>query len=372
MKFPFALTLAMAFSFITGGSVWSQDDQPESKQKSAAAQKKVIAPKMVKAAAMVPVTVPGVDPSLTNKLFELSGKYQEGQLDLLDELQSEIDQMFDPDQSSRTRDYLVSQKIRHYVNSIKSLPQARQRLADYVNSLKDKNPDSEETATAVGMQLFHLEIETGGPSSAKEKLIDQYVEEYGDRSWAGFMVYRYGLMIKEAQGDDAQIRFFEKNVDRVSSRFGNMIRKTIARSKLVGSPADLAAPTVSGDQFDIADLEGKVVLIDFWATWCGPCIMEMPELKELYDEYRDAGFEIVGYSLDRDADRLNEFLDKKDFDWIQLYAEDPQERAEVLDRYGVAGVPATILVDQTGKIVAIDLRGHDKIESAIKKLLAKP
>ncbi|HEY7428116.1 MAG TPA: tetratricopeptide repeat protein, partial [Gemmataceae bacterium] len=119
----------------------------------------------------------------------------------------------------------------------------------------------------------------------------------------------------------------------------------------VGQEMDLAGPTVQGEKFDLKQLRGKVVLIDFWATWCGPCVAEMPNVKRAYDRYHKDGFEVVGVSLDNSKEKLVEFLKTKEVPWPQLFfaAKGDQGWNNPLARkYGVRAIPSTILVDRAG------------------------
>ena len=124
-----------------------------------------------------------------------------------------------------------------------------------------------------------------------------------------------------------------------------------------------------GSTVDLSAYRGKIVLVDFWATWCGPCVGELPHVKEAYDKYHDKGFEIIGVSLDQDGDKLAAFTKEKQMAWPQIFDGKGWE-SKLAQAYNIRGIPATFLLDRDGKIAAKDLRG-DALSLKIGELLAK-
>lgn len=143
---------------------------------------------------------------------------------------------------------------------------------------------------------------------------------------------------------------------------------------LIGTEATAfpdSAKDLDGKPVSLADYKGKVVLIDFWATWCGPCRAEMPNVVEAYEKYHDKGFEIIGASLDgpKDADKVRKFAAEHRMPWRQVYDPDgPQNpfESEVAREFKVTGIPHTLLVDREGKVLRIGLRGK-----ALQRTLAR-
>jgi len=125
----------------------------------------------------------------------------------------------------------------------------------------------------------------------------------------------------------------------------------------VGEPApEISLPTPDGDALSLSDLRGKVVLIDFWASWCKPCRAENPNVVGVYNQYKDQGFEILGVSLDRSKDAWVQAIQQDNLTW--KHVSDLQFwNSEAAQTYGVSSIPYTVLVDREGNVIAERLRG---------------
>jgi thiol-disulfide isomerase/thioredoxin len=144
-----------------------------------------------------------------------------------------------------------------------------------------------------------------------------------------------------------------------------------ALRELLDKPLVVAGRTTTGKSHSTADWKGKVVLVDFWATWCGPCNAEIPRVKELYKTYHDKGLEIVGVDCDSDDDTVNAFIKDKEMPWTQLREESQSEEPwhPLAKQWGVAGIPTMFLLDKKGIVRDVDAR--DGTDSKIAKLLAE-
>jgi len=133
---------------------------------------------------------------------------------------------------------------------------------------------------------------------------------------------------------------------------------------------DFSVKDLNGNPLSVGALKGKVVLVDFWATWCGPCRAELPNVIATYKKFHAQGFEVIGVSLDSDRDKLDAFLKKQDgMTWAQFF--DGQGWSNALAaKYGVESIPFTVLIGTDGKIIGTELRG-EALGAAVEKALAK-
>ena len=136
----------------------------------------------------------------------------------------------------------------------------------------------------------------------------------------------------------------------------------------IGKPLDMKFTAINGKQINLAKMKGKVVLIDFWATWCGPCVAELPNVKKTYAKFHDKGFEIIGVSLDQSRDKLSKFVEKEKMPWPQHF--DGQGwKNEYAVKYGIQGIPAMWRIDKKGNLV--DMKARGGLDGKVEKLLAE-
>jgi thiol-disulfide isomerase/thioredoxin len=137
------------------------------------------------------------------------------------------------------------------------------------------------------------------------------------------------------------------------------------RMGLVGKPLEVEGKNLDGSDFDFSKYKGKVVLLDFWATWCGPCLEELPNIRSNYEAYKAKGFEVIGVNLDQDPQALSGFLTSQQLPWANIRG------SEMAKKCGVDTIPFVVLLDQNGVVIDLHVR-ENVLGEKLNKLLGPP
>ena len=135
----------------------------------------------------------------------------------------------------------------------------------------------------------------------------------------------------------------------------------------INKPLEIKFKAVDGRQVDLQAMKGKVVLVDFWATWCAPCMKELPNVKAAYEKLKGKGFEIVGISFDQDQDKLESVVEREKMTWPQHF--DTSGQNKFGQEFGITGIPTMWLVDKKGNLR--DLNAREDLAGKVEKLLAE-
>ena len=163
-----------------------------------------------------------------------------------------------------------------------------------------------------------------------------------------------------------------KSSNEQIQKMGEGFAGTLRRLSLPGHPMEINGTLLNGKPFDQKTLAGKVVLVDFWATWCGPCVAEIPNVLEQYEKYHKDGFEVVGVSLDQEREALEKFVDEQKVPWPILFEEPKGDgwQHPLATFYGISGIPTVILIGRDGNVITLDARGEklgERLDAIFKK-----
>jgi thiol-disulfide isomerase/thioredoxin len=259
-------------------------------------------------------------------------------------------------------------RLQHLQDAVRTDPSARPAFLLATDAVwKDSQADPDERANA---RLLQLLLENNDNVPANE-LLTLWKEFPGNDTVAATMA----IAVTETVDGDLRNKMLLALRDAPGTREN---RRTFATKILLGEVRPLAAQVgklfslrfkgLDGRDVDLEKLRGHVVLIDFWATWCGPCIAEMPQIKQLYDQFHSEGLEIVGISFDAEKAKLENYIRNENIAWAQ-YFDGKMWGNEIGKGFGLRNLPTVALVDKRGVLRFANARND--FPARVKELLAE-
>jgi len=270
----------------------------------------------------------------------------------------------DPDNSKATGSTL-NDLYNSYLESIDKFKSKLQALENRFREAMDASPDgkiSPEFEEEVSMEYQEIMEE-------QKAYQIQFLNENPNNAVAACILQQISYYLTTEELDEQLNKFDAANSQLYSVI---MLREYVETQKktAVGQPfVDIKLSDTEGNPIALSDYagKGKYVLVDFWASWCGPCRGENPNVVALYDRYKDKGFEIVGVSLDQDKDAWLKGIKDDGITWPQM-SDLKYWDSEGAKLYSVRSIPATVLIDKDGIIIARDLRGEE-LDNKVAELI---
>ena len=250
-------------------------------------------------------------------------------------------------------------------------PAGAAQIAKDADALRSKSKNEKLKTDAAFFKAFSA-LRTSENPDAAIPIIEEFVKAAPkDMRVPGLLQAVADNLTDETKAKEFRQRILKDFPDSPAAR---SVKGAMKQAESVGKPFELSfTDAIKGSEVSMASLKGKVVVIDFWATWCGPCVAEIPNMKEQYAKYKDQGVEFIGVSLDQPKemgglDALKKYVKDNDVQWLQYY-QGQGWKSEFSAGWGVNSIPCVFLVDQQGNLYSVKARG--KLDKMIPKLLVK-
>jgi peroxiredoxin len=265
--------------------------------------------------------------------------------------------------------------VMQIANSLAMVNQTEPDMAGQSEELQSiaDDPDAPENVRAdaglVLLQLASLDFDRSRSEEAARSLaaaIQKFIDTHPDDARIPVLRMTEAQAMENYDPDRAR-KIYTELSSNDDPELSGAAKGALELMDMRTTPLDLKFTAVDGSEIDLATLRGQVVLIDFWATWCPPCVEEVPELVATYEKFKDQGFTVVGISLDEDKSALEKFTAENKMTWPQFFDGKGWEN-EMAKRFKIQTVPTMWLLDREGKLIDANPRG--RLEEAVAAAVA--